>query len=272
MNRLILILTNLALCSLLIACGGSDDMKGHRSSSNSSQNSVSSTTSSIMSSEMSSTMSSSSAIAMVTVKYAITVNNITAGQPLSPVAVVLHKPGYIPFVVGMPVSVGIEKIAESGNPGDFLAEVDALETTVTQGRAESPLMPGNQNEIMLTTEVEENQLTMLQLSLVSMLGNTNDGLTAISAENIGWMEIGESKIINTLSYDAGTEANTETMETVPGPISGGEGFNAARDDIADAASLHPGAVTQLDDASSALTSMQRWDNPVARITITRMAP
>jgi hypothetical protein len=244
------------------------------SAMSSDMSSMSSETSSMSSesSSMSSEMSSASSMPMVTLKYSINITNMTSGQPFSPTAYVLHQPGYKAFETGMAVTIGVEKIAESGNPTDFLAEADALETTLTSGRAESVLMPGNSTELSLMATLEESGMTNVQLSLLSMLGNTNDGLTAINGWAIGHLTIGESMTLTTLSYDAGTEANSETMESVPGPIAGGEGFNAARDDIADKASLHPGAITQIDDASSALTSMQRWDNPVARITITRIEP
>jgi hypothetical protein len=37
--------------------------------------------------------------------------------------------------------------------------------------------------------------------------------------------------------------------------------------------MHPGIISKDDGlTTSALTSINRWDNPVARITITRLAP
>lgn len=274
MKRLLVYLTPILVSLLLAACGGSDNH--HHSSSSSNQNNSSTSSSaesSIVESSMSSTSeSSASSVAMVSLKYSITIQNITAGQPLSPTAYVLHQPGYHAFIVGTPASMGVEHIAEAGNPTDFLAEANAMNTTLTSGRADAVLMPGNQVVLEASTTATDAMAATLEISVLSMLGNTNDGFSAIDAAPIGQLAIGDSATFSTLSFDAGTEANSETLDTVPGPVAGGEGFNSARDDIADKVSLHPGAMTALDNPNSALTSMQRWDNPVARITITRMSP
>ena len=110
-----------------------------------------------------------------------------------------------------------------------------------------------------------------EVSLVTMLVNTNDALTALLNVDVSGLEVGASRQFITISYDAGTEANTELSGTMPGPADGGEGFNSVRDDIADEVRGHPGAVTMDDGlANSVLNEIHRWDNPVARVTITRM--
>ncbi|HFQ61119.1 MAG TPA: hypothetical protein ENK39_02315, partial [Epsilonproteobacteria bacterium] len=77
-------------------------------------------------------------------------------------------------------------------------------------------------------------------------------------------------MIGLVTYDAGTEANSELASTIPGPAGGGEGFNAARDDK-DFVSVHEGVVTKDDGLStSALTQMHKWDNPAASVSIERV--
>lgn len=88
----------------------------------------------------------------------------------------------------------------------------------------------------------------------------------------------------TVTWDAGTEANTETAATMPGPAAsaaggGGEaaGYDVVRDDLADAVRLHQGVVTSAnaDDPSreglstSVLTEAHRFDFPTSRVVITR---
>ena len=83
---------------------------------------------------------------------------------------------------------------------------------------------------------------------------------------------GESISFTARSYDAGTEFNTETAASIPGPASGGagEGYNEARDDIADHVTMHPGVVSSDDGLStSALSAGHKFDNPTLRITIAR---
>lgn len=58
--------------------------------------------------------------------------------------------------------------------------------------------------------------------------------------------------------------------TIPGPADGGAGFTGDRDDLAHQATAHPGLATADDGLStSVLNQSHRWDNPVARVTITR---
>ena len=71
------------------------------------------------------------------------------------------------------------------------------------------------------------------------------------------------------TYDAGTEANSESAGTVP--AQGGEGFNAVRDDSKGAVRLHSGVVSADDGLStSSLKSINRFDNPTAKVVIKRI--
>lgn len=256
------VLSALLVSLLLSACGG-DGKSSHSSSSM--------TSSSLSSSPMSSSSSSSSSTPMLALSVEVT--NLTAGQPLSPTAIVIHTPGFMAFSVGMPASVELEKIAEGGNPDAFLADANTNTATFTSAKAAAGIAPGMTATIMLETPLMETDNTLLRLTALSMLGNTNDGFTGLNGLDISKLAVGESMTIETISYDAGTEKNTESAATVPGPAAGGEGFNPMRDDSPSTVAMHPGIISKDDGLStSALTSINRWDNPVARITITRVAP
>ena len=104
-----------------------------------------------------------------------------------------------------------------------------------------------------------------------MLVNTNDAITGINGVDISALAAGDSITLRSIAYDAGTEANTEAAAHIPGPAVGGEGFNAARDDLADRVAMHTGVVSQDDGkAGSALTGQHRFDNPVAAVRIERI--
>ncbi len=210
---------------------------------------------------------------MMSVKYSITLTNLTAGQPLSPTALVLHQPGYHSFTLGMPASLELEYIAEAGNPASFLSDVSGRTTTYASAKPDTGIAPGASVTVELSADIPLAEETWPQLSALSMLGNTNDGFTGLDAVSLGALAEGESMTLYSLSYDAGTENNSESAATVPGPAAGGEGFNPMRDDPVSWVGMHPGVLTQDDgNPNSALTSINRWDNPVAKITITRMAP
>ncbi len=196
--------------------------------------------------------------------YDISAVNLTAGQPFSPLAVLIHDDSQTAFTIGTAASAGLEQLAESGDNSQFLADMDS----VAEASGAAPIGPGGSDTLSL--ELDSGDANGLRLTIMTMLVNTNDAITGVNGANIGDLAIGDSMMVNTISYDAGTEANTEIGAEIPGPVSGGEGFNAARDDIRDQVTLHQGVVT-VDDglAGSDLDQQHRWDNPVARFQITR---
>ncbi|HEC18879.1 MAG TPA: hypothetical protein ENI97_05995 [Gammaproteobacteria bacterium] len=199
--------------------------------------------------------------------YQVTVYNLTNGQPLTPLGVVIHGAAYSPWQLGSTASVGLETLAESGDPTAFLAEADA-NTAVMASTSSSngPFGPGASESVTLSVD----HSSLLQLSVASMLANTNDAFTGVSHWEIGRLAVGES--VSTMShvFDAGTEANTESSATMPGPAAGGEGFNATRDDL-DKVTIHRGVVTADDGlTSSALDESHRWLGYAAKVVVTRM--
>lgn len=203
----------------------------------------------------------------VMVSYRITVDNLSNGQPLTPLAVVLHENGYLPWSEGEVVTVGMEMLAEGGDPSAFLAEAaDHAEVRLTAASSNGPFGPGASESV--TISVEEN--AALQMSLASMLANTNDAYTGVSGLVIGDLAAGETRIVLAPALDAGTEENSEAMGSIPGPADSGEGFNAVRESNS-VVTVHPG-VLSLDDglSTSVLTEAHRWLNPVSRIQVERI--
>ena len=103
-----------------------------------------------------------------------------------------------------------------------------------------------------------------------MLVNTNDAFAGKGGIDLNALALGEQVTMNLPVYDAGTEGNNELAGTIPGPADGGEGFNAARDDV-NVVSRHSGVVTNIDGyADSVLDESHRFDTPVARLTVRRV--
>lgn len=196
-----------------------------------------------------------------TVTFRVTMTNTTHNQPLSPPAVILSATGRYAWDLGLPASDGLEVLSESGSPSAFVAAFDGL---VSATGAEV-IMPGQSVTLSLTTDADEP----LALTVVSMLVNTNDGFTGVTAWPVS--HLARDGLISVLApiYDAGTEANMETADSVPGPAAGGEGFNALRDDV-DFVSRHPGVVTADDGYdASVLDQSHRFDNGAMAIAVTR---
>lgn len=198
--------------------------------------------------------------------FEVVVTNITSAQVLTPLGVVIHRPGYTAWSAGSTASVGLENLAESGNPAAFVDEagLNANVNTIAMGSA--PFTAGNSQTIEITTNHSNN----LELTVASMLGNTNDAFTGVTNWKIGNLKIGDSMTAMPHVYDSGTEDNVETAATMPGPAAGGEGFNPARPSVTNVITIHPGVVTQADGLStSALTEIDRWLGAAAKIVVTR---
>lgn len=199
--------------------------------------------------------------------YEVTVTNLTVAQPLSPVAFITHAEDYQVFGVGSAASAGLEVLAEGGDNSGLLAEANAANAFDARSSTQV-LAPAMQENFSL--RLSKRRAREAQLSLVTMLVNSNDAFTHVGSPVLAGLEVGESWSLNGLAYDAGTEANSEQAGSIPGPADGGEGYNPVRDDLADQVTLHPGVITADDGmVNSVLNQAHRWDNPVMRVRITR---
>lgn len=203
---------------------------------------------------------------VVQATYEITVHNLTNGQPFTPLGVVVHESGYMAWQLGETVSTGLETLAESGDPSGFLAEADAdAAVAMSASSSNGPFGPGSSETVSITVDHSAS----LQLTVASMLANTNDAFTGVRNWDIGGLAIGDSASTMTRVFDAGTEANSETMGSMPGPAAGGEGFNAARDDL-NLLTIHGGVVTADDGLmTSALDESHRWLGQAAKVVVKR---
>lgn len=200
--------------------------------------------------------------------FDITVSNLTNAQPLSPAAIVMHQEAFAAFTVGAPATAGLEDLAEGGSNAAFLAEADAAVGVTATASGTGAIGPGGSETIRV--QVLASGLPGLNVSVISMLVNTNDAFSGLNSVSVESMAVGETIATRGIAYDAGTEFNSETAATIPGPAGNGEGFNAARDDRQDAVKMHQGVVSGDDGfASSDLTEAHRFDNSVIAVSVTR---
>ena len=197
-----------------------------------------------------------------TPKYELSITNLTAGQPMAPAIATLHSSDYTLFSLGESASVALETLAEGGDNSVLLAEAQATTNVDDVASFGALLTPGS--SLSVTLEGDDDYL-----SFAGMLVNTNDGFVGLKSYHISHLEAGEVETLELVTYDAGTEANSESAATVP--AQGGEGFNTVRDDANSMIHLHAGVVTQDDGlSSSALTSINKFDNPTAKLVIKRI--
>ncbi len=196
--------------------------------------------------------------------FEITVTNLSANQPLSPLAALLHDGDYKAWSIGGVASSGLEVLAEGGDNSTFIS--DDASMLMTSASGSEPVGPGASDTLTVTADLA----SVMQITLASMLVNTNDAFTGTTGLDVSTLAVGDSMKQTLPIYDAGTEANDELAGTIPGPADGGEGFNAIRDDV-DFVARHPGVVSQDDGySSSVLNGSHRFDSPIAKLVVTRL--
>jgi len=195
--------------------------------------------------------------------FEVKVTNVTNNQQLTPLAVIAHHSNYAAWQLGSAASSGLEMLAESGSPDDFLTAADASADVVATVSVAGPAPGGSETATITAMEVSD-----LEITVATMLAVTNDAFTGVSKVDVGAMVVGDSITMKSRVYDAGTEVNSEAPGTMPG-LNGGEGFNAELVDTG-FISVHAGVLTTNDGlTSSALDESYRWLGAAAKITITR---
>lgn len=180
--------------------------------------------------------------------YSVKILNLTAAQPMSPILVSSASL----FDTGTKASSGLEYLAEGGDNSKLLSANSVSGTKL--------IVPGAHDTV--TIENKEGKI-----SLATMLVKTNDGFAGLDSYDVSKLALNESTVVYIPVYDAGTELNDELNSTVPGLM--GEGFNTARE-TSDIVTMHSGVVSNEDGlVTSGLSAMEKFNNPVAAVTITR---
>ncbi|BAJ03877.1 spondin domain-containing protein [Shewanella violacea] len=199
---------------------------------------------------------------VATQDYRVTVTNLTANQPMSPLALLRHNADITAWQTGGAASLPLETLAESGDSTGF-ADMDGVDALI---KGLGILAPGMTESIELELSPDE----VASISVLTMLVNTNDAFAGVNSVSLVDLAVNTTVKFSSIAYDAGTEANSEAKGTIPGPADSGEGFNAARDDV-DRVHAHPGVISADDGlANSVLSASHRFDNPVLTISIERL--
>jgi hypothetical protein len=198
--------------------------------------------------------------------YAVTVTNLTASQIISPPLVVVHDASVTLFEAGEAASEPLRYLAEDGMNGPFLDVLPETEGVHAFSSASGPLLPGRS----VTVEVGGSSGPAV-ISAIGMLVTTNDAFFAASSiptPNYRFAGLDVASFLASTyakAWDAGTEANSEACDDIPGPPCGNpgvrntedaEGFVHIHRGIAGGADLDP--------------SVHDWRNPVARVTVERL--
>jgi hypothetical protein len=211
--------------------------------------------------------------------FDVTFTDLTGGQPLTPAVTATHRGRDELFRVGDRASFGLKEIAENGNNAPMLARLgsdrDVSDFVEAPG---GPLVPaGSPGDAMFgqsTTFTITADGGARRLSLAAMLICTNDGFTGVNSLELP-SKVDDSVTVETMAYDAGTEANTEDFADIVPPcqsligVSSGEPGTGQSDPALaqnDVIRHHAGITGRRD----LVPAIHGWNvnAPVARITVT----
>ncbi|SMY34251.1 spondin domain-containing protein [Photobacterium andalusiense] len=204
-------------------------------------------------------------------QFDVSVTNNSASQPLSPLALISSSQQEQVFALGKAASVELEHLAEGGNNTPLL-DYNRHDSSVDIANTGIGVIPPGKTE---TVRITVNDPKAMYLTVASMLVNTNDAFIAEEI-NLSTIPVMKEKVITAPTWDAGTELNTETANSIPGPAAvaaGGtaEGFNAERNDIINKVTTHRGVISNQEGlVTSVLTGENKFLNPSVKITITRI--
>lgn len=200
--------------------------------------------------------------------FDISITNATRGQIMSPPIVVVHDPAISLFEVGQAASADLAAVAEDADAAGLLAYLAGMMGSGVDDYAvaDGVVMPGGSATLSVSA-----QRGCRVLSMVSMLVTTNDAFVGI--ESVPLHGCGSTITpsasrgplkIDAVAYDAGSEANTESCDHIPGPPCGSPGVRVT-DGAEGFVHVHAGihGVADLDSA------MRDWRNPAAEVRISR---
>jgi len=187
--------------------------------------------------------------------YYVHVTNLTRGQILSPPIVVSHSDDVALWDVGTPASPELAAVAEDADGAGLLALAAStpLVTDVAVGPA--PLPPGQTVVLEVAAAKPFDKITVLGMLVV-----TNDAFFGVNSIDLPFRRMKETRYA--VAYDAGSEANNESCDFIPGPPCGNAGVRAtdgAEGFVHVHAGIHGGG--DLDPATF------DWRNPVVRVQI-----
>jgi len=213
--------------------------------------------------------------------FKVEITNLTNANYFTPLLVASHRRSLDMFELGEPASEALQAIAEGGDVSAMQAALEGggANVAIADTPSGAPVLgPGE-----TATAVLDGRHRNRRLSLAAMILPTNDAFVGLDSVNLRYIF---RKTYFLYGYDAGTEANDELINApaggapgvpgIPGDPSGlsgsgGTGVSAA--DTNTTVHIHRGINGDSDPfggPSDLDSTAHRWQNPVARVVVTRI--
>ncbi|SES93970.1 spondin domain-containing protein [Thalassotalea agarivorans] len=204
----------------------------------------------------------------------VTISNLTQGIHFTPLVVAAHDDSGKMFASGEMASPELQAIAEGGSIDGMVTLLGTINADVAANPAGGLLAPGASTMTSMST-ADSN----MYLSIAAMILPTNDGFVGVNSWKIPTEPGTYTFTMN--AYDAGTEVNDEIINgggasgtpgipVAPGGDGGTGGTGVATTETNSYVHIHRGNLGD-DNATGGKSdldsSIHRWLNPVARVTV-----
>lgn len=186
--------------------------------------------------------------------YDVTITNLTGGQILSPPIVYSHRGQYRLFTPGEAAIPELASVAEDAASDDLLALLGTESMVADVSIGDNVVMPGESMTVRVSVP-----WGFRKVSTVGMLVTSNDAFYATTT----WVPFPGSDDY-ALAWDAGSEANTQDCEHIPGPPCGNGGVR-----VEDGAEGFIYVHTGIQARGDLDPSVHDWRSPVAKVHIRR---
>ncbi len=201
--------------------------------------------------------------------YEVTITNLTKGQTFTPRLVVTHSSAVRLFTVGEPASEELAVLAEDGGTGPLTNVLENAGSAVADVVTDGGLLGPGMTTGPITVAASRRQRL---ISVAAMLIPTNDTFFALNSQRLPLF--GERTIV-VPAYDAGSEANDQNCNNMPGPRCGGQGSspgaNAGDEGFVHISNgFHDLGEVGADGGEILGPFTYDWRNPAAQIRIKRI--
>ncbi|PHS56809.1 MAG: hypothetical protein COB17_08030 [Sulfurimonas sp.] len=197
----------------------------------------------------------------------VKITNLTHGISFTPLLVATHSTNTSLFTPGSTATTNLKLMAESGDISGLESDLTAVNAVFISNPSNGLLAPSDSTTTSDINAVGNNKF----LSIVAMMVPTNDAFIGLRSWEIP-IKAGTYRFyVN--AYDAGTEANTELLADMPDPAgtitqTGATGVTST--DKNTKVHMHRGVLdgtNPIAGVSDLDSSIHRWLNPVAKITV-----
>lgn len=185
------------------------------------------------------------------------VTNLSFNQPFSNFFVMVHSKDVQPiFYAGRAASNQLADLAQDGNPQPLVDLYGFHKEVASVG----DISNGNMRTFTIRLQVSSQYN---YVTIAAMMMNTNDGFVALNS-----VRAIPGRLFLEPAYDAGTEANNEQCNSIPGPACDASSGNENPEDGEGVVHIHRGIIGGADlDVGE-----YSWLNPVMQVLVREEVP